>query len=81
MNKEQFIDLVFSMPLKNFQGYGNIVAATDIYSACTSRGIAIPHPVNAWLEQLEKDKIISLVYNEQSGFEDILIGIKLPASG
>lgn len=76
MNKEQFKDLIFSLPLKNFQDLGYIVDVTDIYNACRSRGIAINHPVKSWLEQLGNENIISLIYDEQSGSGDILIGVR-----
>ncbi|KAF6636537.1 hypothetical protein H6F38_04670 [Paenibacillus sp. EKM208P] len=77
MNKEDFKKLLFSLPVSVFKSHGPIVSFVSIYDACSSRGLDIKELIHARLIELERDNAIRVVYDDHSGFEDLIIGIKL----
>lgn len=80
MNKEKLLALLSGLPLSNTKDYGYIISMTDVFDACLARGVDNTNLVVAWLEMLEKDKLVTLVRMKDSGFEDIAVGLTFPQS-
>lgn len=80
LKKDELLELLSSLPLTNVQNYGLIVSITEVYDACEARGLDVDHLVVAWLQALEKDKLISLVRMKDAGFEELVIGFTFPES-
>ncbi|ETT32144.1 hypothetical protein [Paenibacillus sp. FSL R5-808] len=80
MKKDELLELLSGLPLTNVQNYGLIVSITEVYDACEARGLDVDHLVVAWLQALEKDKLISLVRMKDPGFEELVIGFTFPES-
>ncbi|MEK3788781.1 hypothetical protein [Paenibacillus sp. FSL K6-1230] len=80
MNKDKLLALLAGLPLKNTKNYGYIVPMTDVFDVCLVRGVDNTNLVVAWMEMLEKEKLVTLVRMKNSGFEDLIIGLTLPES-
>ncbi|OBZ08918.1 hypothetical protein A8L34_22455 [Bacillus sp. FJAT-27264] len=72
MNNQQLLEIIKRLPLKNYEDHGAIVAATDIYDACSTRGFNNTDIIKAKLEILEQERAFRVV----RGFDDIIIGVK-----
>lgn len=76
LKKDELLELLSGLPLTNVQNYGLIVSITEVYDACEARGLDVDHLVVAWLQALEKDKLISLVRMKDPSSKNWLLGLR-----
>lgn len=71
------MDIIRGTKLTNHQGYGLLISRADIYETFKKFSSSPSEVLNAHLEKLEKQGLIELVYMNQPGFEDFIIGVRL----
>lgn len=73
----KLIDILNNLSTQPTEDYGSVILFSDIFLACKYHGQDNQHIISALLEDLEKSKIITIVYNKTLGFDDLIIGIKM----
>ncbi|MED1919786.1 hypothetical protein P4V64_31400 [Bacillus thuringiensis] len=73
----QILDVLRSLPVKIFEGHGALVSFADIIHACSLLGQNNHELIKHKLIELEDQGILKVIYMEQSGFEDLVVGIRL----
>ncbi|MGG3840794.1 hypothetical protein ABEV00_27695 [Paenibacillus thiaminolyticus] len=77
MNSINLIDIIRGIPVTNHDGYGLIISRADIYEAFRKFSSSPSEVLNVYLKDLEKQGLIEIVYMNQAGFEDFIIGVRL----
>ncbi|GGG19506.1 hypothetical protein GCM10007425_12460 [Lysinibacillus alkalisoli] len=70
-------DILRSLTPKHFVDYGVVIANNDIVNACKLYGQDNADIIKSLLLNLEKQNKLSIVYMNKSGFEDLIVGVKL----
>jgi hypothetical protein len=67
-----FLDLLYRVPVVQFEKYGAMISFGEICQACFLQGWENHHTVENALLLLEKEGLLTIVYDD-----DLLIGVKL----
>lgn len=73
----KLIDILKSLPEVNVEKYGYLIDFGTIYQTCSLHGQDVKEIIEQRLIGLEKEGLLTVVYDNQPGFEDFIIGVKL----
>lgn len=71
----KLVDLVSSIDPQPTDKYGSVIFFGDIVNKCKLYGQDNHHLIDAKLKELEEQGFLTLVYQQDFGFEDLIIGV------
>ncbi|PAQ15038.1 hypothetical protein CD798_08320 [Bacillaceae bacterium SAOS 7] len=73
----KLIDVLKGLPITVAKDYGPIIGLDNILHACKMLGQDSSEIIELKLQELEEQGLLKIIYFNQPGYEDLMIGVKL----
>ncbi|WNN77573.1 hypothetical protein RKS58_06945 [Lysinibacillus capsici] len=71
------INILKNIPAKPFAKYGSIISFGDIMETCKLYGQDNHRLIEAYLKNLENENYLKVIYSDDFGYEDLIVGVKI----